>query len=172
MPSPSSHGTAQAGTCPKIPPLVLLSQQEWEEPNIKAPRYRALGKTNRRRSRAGAEGKGGDLPGLFCLTDFHGRMDGFSPLSGAYCVFFSAPGNESASPSSFTSHPLLQQLSRTTSLTPFNMKNFKHQLNPKAHFCILGEVCSGAWCCKNLRIPLSAVLKDIIRAFTHSPDIC
>lgn len=39
MPSPSSHGTAQAGTCPKIPPLLLLSQQEWEEPNIKAPRY-------------------------------------------------------------------------------------------------------------------------------------
>lgn len=70
-----------------MPPLVLVSQQEWEEPNIKALRYKALVKTNRGRPRAGAGGQGGDLPSPFCFTDFYGRMDGFSPLSGADYIF-------------------------------------------------------------------------------------
>lgn len=89
MPSHSSYQTAQAGCCPSISLLILLSQKEWEELSLKVPKYKAL--VNMKRLRPW-ESTQGYLSSPLCLIDFHGQMDGFSPLSGVYCILCQLKG--------------------------------------------------------------------------------
>lgn len=152
--------------------MVVLSQKEWEEPSLKVPRYRALVYTNRLRYTVDTRGNGGYLlsPLLFHWSAWVDRW--FLPIVCWVLYTLPAQENESASLSSFISHPLLPQLS-TALLTSFQAKkNFKHNLNSKADFFISVEVCSEVWCYKDLRIPLSTVIKDIIPVFIHSTSIC
>lgn len=173
MPSRSSQGKAQAGTCPSISPLVLLSQREWEELSTNVPRDRAMANTNRLSPRVGTGRKGGCLhhPLLF---HWYPWADGwFLPI--VWCVLYTLPvqGDESASLSSFISRPLLLKLPRIL-LTPLGVKkDLKHNLSSKTHFSILvAEVCSGGVPGGGGLGGACLVLQWLKHSFVYSPKRC